>query len=112
MNVRAPVPSTDTRVVPSRMVPMIAASRAGPEHRWNAPLPQARQRPHGPFMETITWSPGLTAVTPAPTLSTTPALSCPRITGGCRTTGLFPSMAFRSDPHTPEAVTLTRTSPA
>ncbi len=109
--VLAGVPSTLRRVVPSPIVPMMAAIRAGSPHRWNRPAPHSRQRPQGPFIATMTWSPGRTAVTPAPTLSTTPALSWPRTKGGRRTTGLLPSRALMSEPHTPEAAILTRTSP-
>ncbi len=63
-------------------------------------------------MAMMTWSPGLTEVMPVPTLSTTPALSWPRMNGGLLTTGLLPSMALRSEPHTPDALIWTRTSPA
>ncbi len=62
-------------------------------------------------MATITWSPGSTPVTPGPVLSTTPALSWPRMNGRRETTGLLPSMALRSEPHTPDALIWTRTSP-
>lgn len=107
MKRRACSPSSVTRGSP----PMMAVIRAGPEHRWKRPAPQLRQPPHGPFIAMITWSPGRTPVTPGPVLSTTPALSWPRMYGRRVTTGLLPSIAFRSEPHTPDALIRTRTSP-
>src|SRR4051812_42162168 len=58
-----------------------------------------------------TWSPALRFVTPGPTASITPAPSWPSTMGGC-TTGLSPSMAWRSDRQTPDAARRTTTSPA
>src|SRR5579862_3099602 len=84
--------------------------RAAPSHSGNLPERQYRQRPHGPYNASTTWSPGATSVTPRPTSSTTPAPSWPS-TSGSTATGDVPCSTCRSDPHTPVAATRTSTSP-
>src|SRR5688500_8721849 len=58
----------------------------------------------------MTWSPGLTLVTPAPTVSTMPAASWPSTIGSGK--GQSPFMMCQSLWHTPAALTRTRASPA
>src|SRR5262245_16698972 len=58
----------------------------------------------------MTWSPGLTAVTPGPGSTTTPAASWPGTNGSGM--GQSPFMICQSLMHTPAALTWTRTSPA
>ena len=67
-------------------------------------------RPHCGRKEKITWSPGLTFATPAPTSSTMPAASWPRTMG--RGNGQSPFMMCQSLWQTPAAFTRTRASPA
>src|SRR3954465_11119209 len=59
--------------------------------------------------EETTWSPTAKVVTPSPTSTTSPAASCPRISGGG--IGMVPFVADRSEWHTPQAATFTVTSP-
>src|SRR5207245_10917212 len=62
------------RIVPSSMVPRYAYSPDG-SHSVTSPFRQARQPPQKGTMESDTWSPAATWVTPSPTASTTPAPS-------------------------------------
>ena len=57
----------------------------------------------------MTWSPGVTLVTPAPTSSTMPAASCPSTMG--RGGVQSPFMMCQSLWQMPAALTLTRASP-
>src|ERR1043166_4734303 len=59
----------------------------------------------------MTWSPGASEVTPAPTSTTTPAPSWPKITGN-RPSGSAPDRVNSSVWHTPVALSSTSTSPA
>jgi hypothetical protein len=58
----------------------------------------------------MTWSPGFTCVTPAPTSSTMPAASCPSTIGSG--SGQSPFMMCQSLWQMPAAFTFTRASPA
>src|ERR671937_2253980 len=59
--------------------------------------------------EKMTWSPLAKSVTPSPTSSTTPAPSWPSTSGSG--SAIVPVIAERSEWHTPQAASLTDTSP-
>src|SRR5512147_2810785 len=59
--------------------------------------------------ELTTWSPTANDVTPSPTSTISPAPSCPSTSGGG--SGMVPLVAERSEWHTPQAASLTVTSP-
>ena len=61
------------------------------------PLRQASHLPQEEMQEISTWLPGLNCVTPAPTSSTTPTPSCPRIRPGSQL-GTSPFRIWRSVP--------------
>jgi hypothetical protein len=66
--------------------------------------------PHAAIVVITTWSPGTTAVTPAPIFSTTPAPSWPSTAGAGH--AITPSSTLTSLWHTPVAAMRTSTSPA
>ena len=102
-------PPTENRVVPSAISPLKRIS-VPMSHSAGRPPMQYSQLPHDTRQMRMTWSPGCTDVTPAPTSSTTPDPSCPRMIGK----GIFrsPFMTCRSLWHTPPAYIRTSTSPA
>ena len=77
-------------------------------HRFERSCRQNQQAPQEGTNVAMTLSPLLTRVTSAPTQSTVPAASCPRIVGGGR--GRVPLVAERSEWHTPLAPIVITTS--
>ena len=96
--------------VPSSSSPAALLARRGLA-QVRLPGEALRQLPHAGTKQNATRSPGATAVTPAPTASTTPAPSCPS-TIGQRSAPRWPSARCRSEWQTPAAATRTSTSPA
>src|ERR1700757_235626 len=80
-------------------------------HRFVRPDLQNLHSPHSGVYSGITWSPGLTEVTPGPTSSTTPPPSWPRMTGNMPS-GSAPDSVNASVWQTPVATIRTSTSPA
>ena len=78
-------------------------------HMVGRPRSQSAQAPQLASVDSATWSPGPTWVTPAPTASTTPAPSWPSTTGTGN--GMVPSTTDRSLWHSPAAEIATSTSP-
>ena len=101
-------PAPWNRTVPSIMVP--ASDHPCISQRFGRPWVHIRQAPQYGSHVRITWSPGATFVTPAPTASTTPAPSWPKMAGSGQ--GNEPSMVCRSEWQTPLAASRTATSPA
>src|SRR5690606_35427819 len=79
-------------------------------HRLVLPLLQNRHSPHSAVYSGITWSPGLTLVTPSPTSTTMPAPSWPS-TAGNTPSGSSPDRVNASVWHSAVWVILTSTSP-
>src|SRR6218665_1852290 len=102
-------PLYEKRVVPSGITPLPCVARTA-THRLVLPLLQNRHSPHSAVYSGITWSPGLTLVTPSPTSTTTPAPSWPS-TAGKMPSGSSPLSVKASVWHTPVWVILTSTSP-
>src|SRR5271166_2946454 len=85
-------------------------SVVGDEQRWKRPARHGPHRPQWPNGSSATRSPTLKLVTRAPTSTTSPAGSWPRITGRRATMRSAPSSQStmcRSEPHTPHAPTRT-----
>src|ERR1700722_7718540 len=85
-------------------------SVVGVAQRWKRPARQGPHRPQWPNGSSATRSPTLKSVTRAPTSTTSPAGSWPRITGRRATILSAPSSQSticRSEPHTPHAPTRT-----
>ena len=76
LSANAPIPSAGDSSVPSSSVIFCVALWVLKQY-CGVPRRQARQWPQTARQFRITKSPGATSVTPAPTLSTTPAASCP-----------------------------------
>src|SRR5690606_12329310 len=79
-------------------------------HRLVLPDLQNRHSPHSAVYSGITWSPGLTLVTPSPTSTTTPAPSCPS-TAGNTPSGSSPDRVDATVWHSAVWVIFTSTSP-
>ena len=77
---RAPIPSAGVRTVPSVSVIRWVALWVAKQYQ-GRPRAQARQLPQTARQFRITKSPGATSVTPAPTVLTRPAASCPSRNG-------------------------------
>src|SRR5256885_13447764 len=73
-------PLYEKRVVPSGITPLPWVARTE-THRLVLPLLQNRHSPHSAVYSGMTWSPGLTLVTPSPTSTTMPAPSWPSTAG-------------------------------
>src|SRR5208337_1336769 len=85
-------------------------SVVGEEQRWKRPARHGPHRPQWPNGSSATRSPTLKLVTCAPTSTTSPAGSWPRMTGSRATIRSVPSSQStmcRSEPHTPHAPTRT-----
>src|SRR5690606_8646726 len=80
-------------------------------HRLVLPLLQNRHWPHSAVYSGMTWSPGLTDVTPSPTSTTMPAPSWPS-TAGNTPSGSSPDRVKASVWHSAVWVIFTSTSPA
>lgn len=78
-------------------------------HMVGRPRSHSAHAPQLASVESATWSPGPTWVTPTPTASTTPAPSCPSTTGTGK--GIVPSTTDRSLWQSPAAEIATCTSP-
>src|SRR5580658_7348094 len=85
-------------------------SVVGDEHRWNRPARHGPHRPQWPKGSSATRSPTLKLVTCAPSSTTSPAGSWPKMTGRRATMRSAPSSQStmcRSEPQTPHAPTRT-----
>src|SRR5690606_22588526 len=101
---------SEKRLVPSGMTPLPCVARIA-VHRFVFRLRHDLQLRHSGVYRGITWSPFFTLVTPGPTSTTTPAPSCPKITGN-NPSGSWPESVNASVWHTPVALISTSTSPA
>src|SRR5690554_4898275 len=104
------LPLYEKRVVPSgiTLLPWVARTAT---QRFVLPDLQNKHSPHSAVYSGITWSPGLTLVTPSPTSTTMPAPSWPRMAGNTPS-GSSPDRVNASVWQTPVWVILTSTSPA
>src|SRR5690606_9039865 len=103
------LPSYEKRVLPSGITPLPWVARTA-THRLVLPDLQNSHSPHSAVYSGITWSPGLTLVTPSPTSTTTPAPSWPSTTGN-RPSGSAPDSVNASVWHSAVWVIFTSTSP-
>src|SRR5450755_2673398 len=104
------LPLIEKRDVPSGIRPLPWVTRIFWQ-RLVLPDLQYSHSPHSGVYNGITWSPGLTLVTPAPTSSTMPPPPCPTIPGN-KPSGSAPDRVNASVWQTPVATMRTKTSPA
>jgi hypothetical protein len=100
----------EKRDVPSGITPLPCVARTA-WHRLVLPDRQNLHLRHSAVYSGMTWSPGLTLVTPSPTSTTMPPPSWPS-TAGNRPSGSSPLSVNASVWHTPVCVMRTSTSPA
>src|SRR5574337_512733 len=106
----APTPSVTFAGVPSASVPRGRdATPSAVTHSHGSPRRQNQHSRQGGDQLTTTWSPTATRLTSGPIVVTTPAASCPRITGNSGVT--VPLICERSEWQTPAARTATCTFP-
>src|SRR5690606_15691740 len=103
------LPSKEKRVVQTGITPLPWVARTA-THRLVLPDLQNSHSPHSAVYSGITWSPGLTLVTPSPTSTTTPPPSWPSTTGNSPS-GSAPDSVNASVWHSAVWVIFTSTSP-
>src|SRR5918993_3406940 len=104
------LPWYEKRLVPSGITPLPWVARIAVQ-RFVLPERHDLHWRHSGVYRGMTWSPGFTLVTPAPTSRTTPAPSWPRIEGNSPSLS-SPSKVYASVWQIPVAMISTSTSPA